>query len=173
MKTMNMSRVTARWVLAVALAWSSASVWAVDATDHDAHHPEGAASAPQAPATKASAVKARGGKAAPAKAAPAKAAAKVSMGMMDAKMMDMRGMHDRMVQARTPAERNALMPEQMKMMQEAMTMMGNMGNQNASPMQDRMPADMGTRQQMMEKRMDMMESMMQMVLDRMPQAPIQ
>lgn len=91
MKTMNRVGITARWELAATLALVGAGAWAADPADHDAHHPEGAASAPKAPAAKASAPKARA-----AKTPPAKAAASASMGMMDAKMVD------RMPEATTP-----------------------------------------------------------------------
>ncbi len=83
------------------------------------------------------------------------------MATMDAHMKSMREMHDRMTRARTPEERQALMAEHMKLMQEGMSMMGGMAPGKA-------PANAVARQQMMEKRMDMMQSMMQMMMDRMP-----
>jgi hypothetical protein len=91
----------------------------------------------------------------------------------------MREMHDKMMRARTPEERNALMTEQMKLMQDGMAMMGGMGGgmggmkgmggMGAMQGGKATPADMATRQQMMEKRMEMMQSMMQMMMDRMQQ----
>jgi hypothetical protein len=101
------------------------------------------------------------------------------MAMMDAHMKAMREMHDKMARARTPEERNALMTEHMKLMQEGMAMMNGMGSGGMGGMMgmDGMqggaatPADMATRQQMMEMRMEMMQSMMQMMMDRLPPAP--
>ena len=99
------------------------------------------------------------------------------MAMMDGHMAAMRTLHEKMVAARTPEQRQALMAEQMKLMQEGMAMMGGMGPTGMGmgmgmggmgPVQGGQgaPADMATRQQMMEKRMDMMQSMMQMMMDR-------
>ena len=80
-------------------------------------------------------------------------------------------MHEKMVAAKTPEERQALMAEHMKLMQKGMSMMKDMGKKGGkSAMQDGqgMSGMMADREQMMEKRMDMMESMMQMMMDRMP-----
>ena len=112
--------------------------------------------------------------AAPRPAASAPAADHLSM--MDTQMKAMRAMHDKMMRARTPEERNALMAEHTKSMQDGMAMMGGMGpggmgGMKAMPGMGAMPTDMATRQQMMEKRMEMMQSMMQMMMDRMPAAP--
>jgi hypothetical protein len=85
-----------------------------------------------------------------------------AMTHMDAHMKAMREMHDKMMRAKTPEERNALMAEHRKLMQEGMAMMGGMGP---------MGGDMATRQKMMEKRMEMMQSMMPMMMDCMTQAP--
>jgi hypothetical protein len=82
-----------------------------------------------------------------------------TMAQMDTHMKMMRETHDKMMQAKSPQERDALMVMRMKQMQEGMAMMGGMGT-----------GDMDARQQMMEKRMEMMQSMMQMMMDRMPQA---
>jgi hypothetical protein len=69
-------------------------------------------------------------------------------------------MHEKMMAAKTPEERQALMAEHMKVMRDGMGMMGQMkapggkgANSPASP-------------EMMGKRMDMMEMMMQMMMDR-------
>jgi hypothetical protein len=95
------------------------------------------------------------------------------MSKMDAHMKAMREMHDKMARARTPEERNALMPEHMKLMQEGMAMMGGMGPGGTRGMGGlgAMSGDMAGHQQMMEKRMEMMQSMMQMMMDRMPATP--
>ncbi|MCU0918865.1 MAG: hypothetical protein MUF16_00775 [Burkholderiaceae bacterium] len=75
-------------------------------------------------------------------------------------MSRMPEMHDTMVRAGTPQERQTLMAEQMKLMQEGMAMMGAMGHGGiglagaASA-----PMDMAARQQMMEERMEMMQMM--------------
>ncbi|PNG46663.1 hypothetical protein WDL1CHR_04979 [Variovorax sp. WDL1] len=72
----------------------------------------------------------------------------------------MQEMHEKMRAAKTPAERQALMAEHMKSMQGGMAMMDQMktpgtqgGGKSMSP-------------EMMGKRMEMMEMMMQMMMDR-------
>lgn len=130
-------------IIACTLTLLGSATWA-----EDAHHPEAAASTAKAP--------------------KAKPVVKESMRKMDQQMMDMRAMRDKMMNAKTPEERNALMAEHMKAMQGGMAMMGGMGGADNSGMQGGTPPDMATRQQMMEKRMDMMEAMMQMMMDRMP-----
>jgi hypothetical protein len=82
-------------------------------------------------------------------------------------MKAMQAMHDKMLAARTPEERNALMSEQMKLMQSGMGMMGRMG---PGAMAGK-TGDMAARQGMMDQRMDMMQSMMQMMMDRMAPTP--
>ena len=138
-------------VLATVFTVIVSAAWAADKDEHTAHHPEGAASAAKVPATDPT--------------------AKVSMEKMDTQMKAMQEKHEKMMKAKTPEERNALMAEHMKTMQVGMAMMGSMGGQGMGQMKDKMPADMGARHQMMEKRMEMMESMMQMMMDRMPAAP--
>ena len=61
--------------------------------------------------------------------------------------------------------------EQMKLMQNGMTMMGGMGGMGPGAMTGGKPGDMAARQGMMEQRMDMMQSMMQMMMDRMGAPP--
>lgn len=97
------------------------------------------------------------------------------MARMDEHMKAMRTMHDRMTRAKTPEERNALMAEHHKLMQEGMAMMGGMGPGSMGGMMGNMQGpgvDPAARQQMMEKRMEMMQSMMQMMMDRLPPAPV-
>ncbi len=131
-------------VVATLTAVSVASF--AQADQHKAHHPAGAASAAMpAPAT-------------------GKPAGMPDMAMMDKHMKAMQAMHEKMASAKTPAEREALMAEHMKLMQEGMSMMGGMAPGKA-------PANAAARQQMMEKRMDMMQSMMQMMMDHMPMSP--
>ena len=85
-----------------------------------------------------------------------------AMAQVDVQMKSMQAMHDKMMAAKTPEERTALMPEQMKTMQDSMAMMHGMaaGGMSGMPGNPAMPT------QMMGKRMDMMESMMQMMMDR-------
>lgn len=95
------------------------------------------------------------------------------MAKMDAHMKAMREMHEKMARARTPEERNALMAEHQKLMQEGMALMGGMGpggmmgrgGMGMGPMGGS-PQAMAERMQMMEKHMEMMQSMMQMMMDR-------
>ena len=90
-------------------------------------------------------------------------------------------MRDRMMNAKTPAERQALMDEHMKTMHEGMAMMkgmkgmggmnGKAGTPGMSGMKD-MPMDMSKHHQMMEMRMDTMQTMMEMMMQRMPGAAL-
>ncbi len=133
--------------LALALSTMGAPGWAADADDHQAHHPAGTASAP---ATKAM----------PGQGRP-------DMARMDAQMKAMHEMHSKMMAAKTPAERDALTAEHMKIMQDGMTMMngmspGGMGGPGATK------GDMAARHQAMEARMEMMQATMQMMMDRLP-----
>jgi hypothetical protein len=104
------------------------------------------------------------------------------MARMDAQMKNMQAMHEKMMGAKTPAERNALMAEHMRSMQGGMAMMEGMGDMQGPPsspgapgveggMGSGMMGAMGARHQMMEKRMQMMQMMMKMMMDRMPPAP--
>lgn len=85
-------------------------------------------------------------------------------------MKAMADMHRKMMAAKTPEEKNQLMAEHMKTMQEGMAMMRMMGSDGMADMQGKKPmtGNRGTHRQTIEKRMDMMELMMQMVMDRMP-----
>lgn len=132
---------------------------AAKANEHEAHHP------------------ARVGQTtAPATAAPS---------AMQDHMKAMQAMRDRMMNAKTPAERQALMEEHMKTMHEGMAMMKGMKNQKGmegmGSMQGKgvmpdmggmknMPMDMASHHQMMEMRMEMMQTMMEMMMQRMPGA---
>jgi hypothetical protein len=126
------------FVLAFAAALSTSVLAQLD-KEHAVHHPEGT-SAPAAKATPKAAT-----------AAPAQT---------DMQMKSMQEMHEKMMAAKTPEERQALMTEHMKSMQGGMAMMGQMkapdakgGGKSMSP-------------EVMGKRMDMMEMMMQMMMDR-------
>ena len=133
--------------LALVITAAGTPTWAAQADAHQAHHPAGAASAPVA-------------KSMPRKAGP-------DMARMDTQMKAMGAMHDKMVAAKTPEERSALMAEHMKTMQDGMAMMNGMSPGGMGAMK----GDMATRQQMMEKHMEMMQSMMQMMMDRTPAVP--
>lgn len=163
-------------VLAIAAATASFGLVGCAQTpvDHDAHHPDAANAAGMSMPM--------GGAGAP-------------MARMDEQMKTMQGMHDKMMQAKTPEQRSALMPEHIRVMQDSMAMMGGMGSGGMmgrggmgamDGMKDKpamgadkggmpgmqgkgsMNGDMGMHHQMMEKRMQMMQSMMQMMMDRMP-----
>ena len=147
----------------------SAPVVAADADPHQAHHPTGTTSAPAA--------KGMSGK------------ARTDVGPTDTQLKVMQAMHDKMMAARTPEERNALMAEHMKATQEGMGMMKGMGDVGANRANSanganganggmgamagpkRPPTSMSERQTTMEQRMDMMQTMMEMMVDRLPQTP--
>jgi hypothetical protein len=114
-----------------------------------------------------------------------------SMAAMDPRMKTMHEMHQKMMNAKTPAERQALMADHMTAMQDGMAMMkdmhgkhggssmagmGPMGSASgASPMAGMgdgkgMPDDMAKRHRMMADHMAMMQMMMDMMADRMPPA---
>ena len=133
---------------ALALFAAGAPSWAAQHDQYKAHHPAGSASAAAA-------------KAMPGKTTP-------EMARMANQMKAMQEMHDKMMAAKTPEERSALMAEHMKTMQDGMGMMKGMGGM-AGPKSP--PTNMTERQTMMEQRMDMMQTMMEMMADRLPQSP--
>ena len=92
---------------------------------------------------------------------------------LDAQTKAMQAMHEKMMSAKTPDERNALMAEHMKSMQDGMKMMEGMAKPGMAGMQGMgsMSAEMKAHHAMMEKRMAMMQTMMKMMMDRMPAAP--
>ena len=133
---------------ALALFTLGAPSWAAQHDQHKGHHPAGSASAAAAQPM-------------PGKTTP-------EMARMANHMKAMREMHDKMMAAKTPEERQALMAEHMKTMQDGMAMMkgmGGMGNTKG------LPSDMGQRHTMMEQRMDMMQTMMEMMTDRLAPPP--
>ena len=145
-------------LVGICVASLSLSVMAQTADEHKAHHPAGSTS-PASTQMKAA-------------AKPTGAGQMAGMAKMDEHMKAMQAMHEKMMAAKTPEERQTLMDEHMKLMQDGMGMMQQMGAgmQGMGGMQGGkgMPTNMAERQQMMEKRMEMMESMMQMMLDRLP-----
>ena len=149
---------------ALSIAFAAASFLASAQTDaeHTQHHPA-------EPTSKAP------------KAAPAKSMAKESMTAMDSQMKTMREMHEKMMNAKTPEERNAPMADHMMAMQEGMTVMNDMGAMPGMAGEGKeamkgtngsVTMDMASHHQMMEKRMEMMTTMMQMMMDRMPTSSV-
>ena len=134
---------------AFALFTLGAPSWAAQHDQHKAHHPAGSASAAAS-------------KSMPGKTTP-------EMARMANQMKAMQEMHDKMMGAKTPEERNALMAEHMKTMQEGMGTMKGMGGMTGAKSP---PANLTERQTMMEQRMDMMQTMMEMMVDHLPQTPV-
>lgn len=95
------------------------------------------------------------------------------MGQMDEHTKSMQALHDRMMNATTPEERQRVMDEQRKEMQGSMGMMNQMMQGSTTPGamgtgmmgQKGKPADAGAQMQTMQKRMDMMQMMMQTMMD--------
>jgi hypothetical protein len=95
------------------------------------------------------------------------------MRQMDEHMNKMQSLHDKMMNATTPEERQKVMDEQRQEMQEGMAMMKPMmqggpmmGGMGAGMMRQKgQPADANVHMQMMQKRMDMMQIMMQTMMD--------
>jgi hypothetical protein len=124
--------------------------------------------------------------------APMAMGASGAMAAPDSRMKAMQEMHQKMVNASTPADRQALMADHMKAMQDGMAMMkemqamhgadgmtcmGGMGMMGSSGgtapmagMGEGMPTDMAKRHQLMADHMAMMQMMMDMMADRMPSA---
>ena len=95
---------------------------------------------------------------------------------MDTQTKSMQAMHEKMMAAKTPEARNALMAEHMKSMQDGMKMMEGMASPGMKGMtgmsgMSGMSGDMAAHHAMMEKRMVMMQTMMKMMMDRMAVAP--
>ena len=89
---------------------------------------------------------------------------------LDSQTKAMQTMHEKMMAAKTPEERNSLMAEHMKSMQDGMKMMEGMSSVGMKGMSG-MSGEMGAHHAMMEKRMAMMQTMMKMMMDRMPAPP--
>lgn len=144
-------------IAALTTASLATSVWAAAEDPQDSHHPAKTSAAQVAQAT------------------PAKPGMGMGMGAAmpgyTEQMTAMHDVHDKMLAAKTPEERNALMAEQMKLMQNGMTMMGGMGGKGTGEMTGGKPGDMAIRQGMLEQRMGMMQSMMQMMMDRAQSIP--
>jgi len=145
-----------RYPFAAVLALASPALLAADEIDHAAHH---------------------AGTAAPSATMPAASgtADQNAMKKMDAHMKAMGEMHHKMMNAKSPEERKAMTAEHMKTMHESMKMMGEIGGKGGmddmgdmAKKKDTMAAEMPMHHQLMEKRMAMMETMMQMMMDRLP-----
>ena len=103
------------------------------------------------------------------------------MAAMEPRMKAMKDMHQKMLAAKSPAERQAMMAEHMKSMQDGMAMMKEMhgGMQGMSGMTGMtsmgdgkvMQAEMAKREQMMANHSAMMQMMMDMMAQRMPASP--
>ena len=119
-------------------------------------------------------------KTAKAPATPKTSAAQT--GDVDAQITAMREMHEKMIAAKTPEERNALMAEHMKTMQNGMSMMNGMWMPGGMPMMNGMmggspsgspphmrrmsPQMMQKQMETMQKQMEVMQAMMQLMIDR-------
>jgi hypothetical protein len=150
-------------VLTIALVAAAVGAWAQTDARVDAQHKQHQANVlatEQASATPAASA-----------AAPTNAG---KMAAMDSKMKAMDEMHQKMMAAKTPEEKKALMAEHMKTMQEGMKTMDMMGGTGMADMQGKRPkpGNMDQHHQMMEKRMSMMESMMRMMMDQMPASAV-
>ena len=117
----------------------------------DAHHPESTDATQNNPT-------------APARPADA---GRSAMPGYASQMQAMQQMHDKMLAAKTPEDRHALMAEHMKLMRSGMAMMGEMG----SGMMQGPSGHMAGRNGTLEQRMDMMQAMMQMMMDGMAAMP--
>ena len=95
--------------------------------------------------------------------------AKAQMAGMDEHMKKMQGLHDKMMSATTPEERQKAMEEARKEMQASMATMQPMmqggGMMGGGMMGQKGAPNVNAQMQMMEKRMDMMQMMMQMMMD--------
>ncbi|MES2676382.1 MAG: hypothetical protein V4660_19240 [Pseudomonadota bacterium] len=105
-----------------------------------------------------------------------------SMEKMDSHMKAMHEMHEKMMSAKTPEERKAHMTEHMQTMQGGMAMMNDIARMCSAQKMDMLATnpsgekkssmkcdtycEMEARNNMLEKRMEIMEAMMQMLVDR-------
>lgn len=101
-----------------------------------------------------------------------------AMAQMDVHIKAMREVHLRIMRAKTPKERGAVMAEHMKLMQDGLAMMRSMEQGGMGPGAKDTMKDMGAmdgehakRHAFMEKKMEMMQGMSEMMMDRMTDAP--
>lgn len=159
------ARIAASTVAALAVAGCALAQTPASDEDHSAHHPPAGAPTSQV-------------------AGPRDP---VAPDAFDKQMRAMQDMHRRMQAAQTPSERGALMDEHMRLLRSGMAMMrqmrgsGGMGGPGSmgmmppqastpgagqgAPAMHGMAGKMGMHQQI-ERRMAMMEEMMQMMMDR-------
>ena len=100
-------------LVGICIASASLSVMAQAADEHKAHHPAGSTQ-PASTQMKTS-------------AKPMGTGQMAGMAKMDEHMKAMQAMHEKMMAAKTPEERQALMDEHMNLMQDGMGMMQQMG----------------------------------------------
>ncbi len=145
--------------LSIAVAAASFGAFAQADAEHTQHHP----AEPTKNVTKTAAAKSQ-------------AIARETKAAMESKMKTMREMHDRLMAAKAPEERKALMADHMKAMQEGMSMMGTMGGTSGTgtgSKRGEMSMDMMAHHEMMEKRLEMMTTIMQMTVDQLPASATQ
>jgi hypothetical protein len=150
-KELNMRSIL---LLVAVAAFSTAAIAQSSDTDLTARPPSGAAAQPATP-------KAR---------KPAAKSTTPTPSQWNIQMKAMEEMHAKMLAAKTPEERQALMADHMKVMRDGMAMMGQMrsgkpGTGMGGMGMEGMGAMHGDHE-MMPVRMDMMEHMMQMMMDR-------
>ncbi|SCK43463.1 hypothetical protein VAR608DRAFT_4197 [Variovorax sp. HW608] len=141
-------------LLAAAAVFSTGAIAQSSDAEHATHHPSSAAAKPASPKAQKPAAKST---------AP-------TPSQMNMQMKAMEEMHAKMLAAKTPEERQALMADHMKIMHDGMAMMGQMrmgkpGSGMGGMSMEGMGAMHGDHD-MMSRRMDMMEHMMQMMIDR-------
>ncbi len=146
-------------VSSIILSSASALAVAQTADEHNAHHPESATTGETSTTAQTNVDPALLEK------------------QMDAHMQTMHAFHEKLQKA-SPNERQALMSEHHELMQGGMKMMGMastgmqgmemMSNMHPQASTDPSAAPAAGHHTMMLKRMDMMQSMMQMMMDRMP-----
>jgi hypothetical protein len=134
---------------------ASSPAWALQADQHQSHHPDTpVASTPASAAQPAAAAKNMDHEA--SAATPA----------VDAQIHAMDAMHEKMMAAKDPAARKALMAEHERMMRDGMKMMAGMSNKEGAAG----GCDMGERERHMAEHMEIMQAMMQMMMDRLNSA---
>lgn len=136
------------FALALAIAATATTAWPANDDQRSAKRPAAAASTP-------------------AENSPPGQSRTAAMAGMAAHMKSMHDMHDKLMAARTPEERSALMPQHLKTMQDGMAMMKEMSSSGGRHFLKGNPTSI----QLMDRRMEMMEAMMEMMMDRVPAAP--
>ena len=131
-------------LLAIALAATTTSALAAADDQHDSHPgPKASAASLNKPGNATSRA---GDGGMPSGAGMSGMQAGTGMAGMGAQMQAMHDMHDKMMAAKTPEERNALMAEHMKVVQEGMSTMNRMGPGATQGGPAGKPTDMATRQ---------------------------